>query len=199
VDVTVIVATFGDDYWDFVGDQAVENIHDVYPHVPTRRVHGLSLAAARNEGAARSDTEWLCFVDADDKLESGYLEAMEESYAAYENPQRHPLLAPRVRYDDGEVVSYETRSIGDMNPCVIGTLVTRQRFDEVGGFWEEPAWEDWSMFRRCWLIGSPVRHVAGAVYRARGGRTGSGRNIIDRPKALRAQILKSHRRWMEQR
>lgn len=202
MDVTVIVATYGSEDWERRGEETARATQETFPKIAVTAIHGNgTLAEARNTGAHLAMTEWLCFLDADDSLDPEYFKAMRISlqhtvlggrrYVA----RMSPLLAPRVSYDGAPSVSLATRNIAAMNPCVIGTLVRRERFMEAGGFWEEPAWEDWSLFRRCWLLGSRVQHVL-AVYNARGGAAGSGRNLtVDDPRALQRSILDSHRVW----
>lgn len=199
MEVAVVVATYGSLDWIERAEQvAIPSARRQTSNVI--RVHGNTIAAARNDGAFAAKlggADWLCFLDADDELEPNYLRAM--AHSPYAGRRVFPrLLAPRVRYDDRAVRSYRDRNIAHMNPCVIGTLVQLDRFIEAGGFWEEPAWEDWSLFRRCWMLGSPVTEVRNAIYRAHGTPGGSGRNLaIENPAALHDSIIDSHNRWKE--
>ncbi len=142
-----------------------------------------------------TSAEWLCFLDGDDELEPGYLAAMAE----HERPDA--LLAPAVRYVKNgtrhEPIVLADRDIARVNPCVIGTLIRRARFDEVGGFWTERAWEDWSLFRRAWLLGDTVHHVRDASYVAHVNP--AGRNNVERGQQLHRQILNRHRAWLRNR
>lgn len=85
-----------------------------------------------------------------------------------------------------------------MNPCVIGTLIRRELFAEAGGFWSERAWEDWSLFRRAWLLGATIDHVPAAVYRVTVNPAGRN-STIDRPHSLHREILRSHATWLRTR
>ncbi len=194
MDVAVIVGTFGDESWIERSRTALESAKKQNP-AELLGVHASTLAQARNEGAARTSAEWLCFLDADDQLEPGYLEAMAEA----ERPDA--LLAPAVRYvqDDfiGAAMVLSDRDIARVNPCVIGTLIRRDRFFEVGQFWEERAWEDWSLFRRAWLLGDTVHHVPAAIYRA--NVNPNGRNNVPRGDQLHRQIINRHRAWHRRR
>ena len=158
MDATVIVATFGDPKWVALAkDRAVPSAES--QGVPVIQYHGDTLAQARNFAASQADTEWLCFLDADDELAPGYFRAMERSSADWR--------APSVSWVTDGVASgpqsLAGRNIRVMNPCVIGTLIRKDMFDNVGGFWEERAYEDWSLFRRAWLRGARVGHVNDAV------------------------------------
>lgn len=193
--VSVIIATFGDPAWarraEAVAYPSAVDADEIIMH------HRATLAEARNEAAAEATSEWLCFLDADDQLEPGYLAALLAGSA--------DLRAPAVRYVNpfGPVqypppVTFEDRNDFRMNPCVIGTLVRRAMFHDVGGFWNERAWEDWSLFRRCWLAGATLEHIPAAVYRA--NVNPAGRNsTIERPHTLARDILRSHAVWQRDR
>lgn len=196
MDATILIATFGDDLWRARGESCFEYHERLgLPTVWHHSANG-TLAEARNECAAHAPSAdgWLCFVDADDHLEPGYFDAM----AAAEG-DRWELLAPAVRYGPGsDPIVYRDRNMRSMNPCVIGTLIHRDVFELAGRFWEEPAWEDWSLFRRAWLLGCPIVFVEDAVYQA--GSTSSGRNSkVARPQQLHADIIRSHDRWLRHR
>lgn len=171
--VAVIVATFGADEWRRRGEETAAAV--VNPFGPVIARHDVDLARARNIGAELAESEWLCFLDADDHLGAGYLAAL--LAAPYGD-----LRAPSVAWVGPDGTSSAPQLLNDrpglatMNECVIGTLVRRSMFLDAGGFWTEPLWEDWSLFRRCWLLGARVVHVAGAVYHARQQRPGEGRN-----------------------
>lgn len=193
MDCSVIVATFGDTKWrDLATHRAVPSAIAQEPAAVITS-HGSTLAGARNAGAAQAASEWLCFLDADDELEPGYLEALDQVDG--------DLRAPSVRYVvdaiPGEPVSLADRDITRLNPCVIGTLIRRELFLNVGGFWTERAWEDWSLFRRAWLAGAELVHVPPAIYRAYVSL--GGRNVVSQPRVLHRQIIASHDRWKKER
>lgn len=195
--VAIIVATFGEQRWaDMARRRAVPSAEAEHP-AELIVEHGSRLHLARNAGAARASAEWLCFLDADDELEPGYLDAMAATSG--------DLLAPAVRFVDdprgiprGEAVTFADRNISRLNPCVIGTLVRRQLFDEAGGFWPERAWEDWSLFRRCWLLGAKIEHVPRAVYRAHTDPAGRNSTVANR-EGLARQIVGSHALWLRRK
>lgn len=200
MEVTVIVATFGEERWaELARSRAVPSAAAQCAQV--LHVHGETLHQARNDGAASASGEWLCFLDADDELEPGYLEAMAE---AERGAPADALLTPRIRYVAGEFPDadqvpqdFTGRNMRTLNPCPIGTLISRRRFDESGGFWPEPAWEDWSLFRRAWLLGSEVVPVSRAVYRAHSSphsRNSSTGTQAQRNRLHRV-IVTSHARW----
>lgn len=199
MDVSVILATCGHRRWiDMAAGRALPSIAaqtlrpaEIIPvHDPESQLHDV-----RNQGAEMASAEWLCFVDADDELAPDYLAAMSTAHGE--------LRAPAVQYiRDGrpdEPMVLSNRNIDRMNPCVIGTLVPRELFLSAGGFWDWPAWEDWCLWRRCWLMGARIEHVPGAVYRCH-VEGGVGRNSAHTgDTGLHRRITDSHRRWCRER
>lgn len=193
--VAVVVATFGEDRWAQLARTIAAPSAEAERPAELIVHHGQTLHQARNDAASLARSEWLCFLDADDQLEPGYLAALLSASA--------DLRAPAVRYvvpgaPDPAPLVLDRRNISTMNPCVIGTLVRRQLFEEAGRFWPERAWEDWSLFRRCWLLGATIEHVPAAVYRVT--VNSAGRNsTVDRPHTLHREILRSHAAWRRNR
>lgn len=191
---SILIASFGEARW---ADQAREVAlpsaleQDAFEVIVEHS--GRSIAEARNTAAAKASGDWLIFLDADDQLEAGYVEAL----LAHARAGR--LLAPAVRFvevdrDPPPAVVLDDRDIRTMNPCVVGTAIDRVDFARVGGFWRERAWEDWSLFRRAWLLGAEVVHVPEAVYRV--NVNPAGRNsTVDRPRQLHREIIRSHAVW----
>ena len=193
MDVTVIVTTFGDPWWEQL---AMERAYrSAIPQAMTVMHHTnecVSLGDARNQAVDRYDPQdWICFLDADDELAPGYIDAMsnvphvDESY----------LLIPSQQYGvGGEVVCHMHRKIMKMNPCPIGTLIHRSMFEEAGRFWDEPAWEDWSLFRRAFILDAKLEFVRNAIYIDHASVTGRNSNVSN-PKRLWRSIVKSHETW----
>jgi len=170
VDVTVVVATFGDRArWDDLAERAVASAER--EGVPVVRVHGETLHEARNAGGERAQSEWLCFLDADDQLEPGYFEAMAAGTA--------DLRGPAVRYvttgRPARPKVWPAMDLRDGNYLVIGTLVRRSLFLQVGGFRDWPLYEDWCLWQRCSIAGASVETLPDAVYRAHVSMTSRNR------------------------
>lgn len=75
-EVTVVVATYGDVSWVKKAIKASRSVDEQTIAVEAIYSHGDSLHQARNSGAALAKSEWLIFLDADDALDPGYVEAM---------------------------------------------------------------------------------------------------------------------------
>ena len=207
MNVAIMIATCGDPKWSKLAEErAFPSAHVEWERWEQQRQPGavagvghihspdLTLAQARNFMAETclTGSDWLCFLDADDELEPGYLDAME---AALQRPvpQRlslprplPPLLVPAVRRVTGDVVTGRPATIPNrgrwpqVNECVIGTLVHRGLFERVGGFRDHTddgtviaMYEDWDLWLRCWDAGAKLVYVPGAVYREHVSR---GRN-----------------------
>ena len=188
MNVAIIVATYGDREWrELALSRAVpsalaEANHRTSAHVS--HYPNLTLAAARNQAVSEAITEadWLCFLDADDELEPGYLDAMDYAYEHYPvgvvgETVPPPLLVPLLRrvkegsWSSPPTVPNKGRWPA-VNEAVIGTLVNRLLFERVGGFREHTGdgtpitmYEDWDLWLRCWDAGAKLVYTD-AVYRA---------------------------------
>jgi glycosyltransferase involved in cell wall biosynthesis len=194
MDVTIIVTTWGHPSWVGLASRvAIPSVADqarIYHH---HAEGAASAGAARNEAVEIADPqEWICFLDADDELAPGYVDAMERA-----NLQRDDLGTPALQLPGETPRCLEDRDIlAGLNPCPIGTLIHRSMFEEAGQFWGEPAWEDWSLFRRAVLSGAYVHFVPDAVYIANSTSNGRNSGVIN-PRRLRRDIVRSHLDWFK--
>lgn len=181
--LTIMICAFGNPKWrDLAYSRAFPTAAEQALTLVTYQPDG-TLAQVRNTAAEEADTEWLCFLDADDELDYGYVDAM----------RRHAvgdvLLAPAVKYVDprrNTAPAAMPNAYGDMrrvNRCVIGTLIRRETFWSQGGFSEWPCYEDWDLFLGAHLAGAKIVEVPDAVYKAH-VRHGS-RNLPTRDVAVR--------------
>ncbi|WP_211349485.1 glycosyltransferase [Micromonospora pisi] len=168
--MTIAVGTYGNESWRQLAETRAIPSAQAFG-VPVVHVHADSLHSARNGALAQVATEWVVHLDADDELEPGYLDAMAAGTA--------DLRAPAVRYVHGRRVGAPglPRVAGHLHIChagclphgnwlVVGTAVRTGLVRAVGGWWDEPLYEDWSLWLRCWAAGATVEAIPRAVYRA---------------------------------
>lgn len=176
--VSVIIATFGEESWSKLAlaraypsalNQGAEEIVVGHDAIGT-------ISSVRNALAEKATGDWLCFLDGDDELAPGYLDAMKGTRTRLIHQDewtehKHFLLTPQVSY-----VSTRGRreppkfwpecSLTTGNWLVVGTLVPRDLFLEVGGFEDWPIYEDWALWGRCWKAGAQTVKVPDAIYLA---------------------------------
>jgi hypothetical protein len=196
--VSVIIPTFGDRAkWN---EMAMRAAHSVacQTRKPDEliRIHGDTLAQARNRGAAAASSDFLCFLDADDELHPCYLERMLDGAQVHQ--LRYPLMAaasgvhevkPPVNMNHGQDVNRG-------NFMVIGTLVARELFHKVGGFQEYEAYEDWALWLRCIAMGAFPLLVEGAVYVAyQREKSRNSLEVIGDPGSLCRTIINELEYW----
>ena len=191
MNVAIIVATFGDRKWQklarvraipsSVGQGAAEII--------PLHLEEATLAEARNRAVEKTEADWLCFIDADDEIASGYLAEMDAALDLWENGRAMAryrgtptLFVPAVQYvrrsdqpKSGVAWIENTsppkildrgRPLFEINWAPIGTLIPRRLFLEVGGFRDLAALEDWELWLRCERAGAKLVAVPNAIYRA---------------------------------
>lgn len=170
MNVTVAVATYGDDAWvELASRRAIPSALAL--NVPVVHAHGDTLHEARNTALDRVDTEFVVHLDADDELAAGYIDAMAAGSAS--------LRAPAVGYvrDGRRGVPQMPRVAGHRHACVagclaygnwlcVGTLARTDLVREVGGWHDYPMYEDYDLWARCWLAGASIEAVPAAVYLA---------------------------------
>lgn len=166
--VAVIIATYGPDkdFWYDIGKRALVSVakQTVQPK-EVHRVHvpqDNALHIARNRGASMSDTDMLVFLDADDTLHPGYIEAMLQG----EGDVRYPSIERFYfdgRHDNPHLVK-PPKSLLNYSNIVIGAAVRRQLFIDVGGFDDWECWEDWHFWMKCWINGADIKSCKDAIY-----------------------------------
>ena len=167
--MTIAVATFGDSEWAKLAfNRAIPSA--TAQGVPVVYRHEDNLADARNACLKMVPTEWVIFLDADDELEPGYVEAMGKGTADVRGPVaryirggRSNLWQPRVY---GHSHDCGAECLSDGNWLLIGSAVRTSVLRAAGG-WREFNWsEDWDTWIRCWKRGATFELISDAIYRA---------------------------------
>lgn len=172
--ITVIVATYGSDEWRKRGVRAYLSVPRGADDIICFHSETKSLAQARNAAAEDATPGWLCFLDADDRLDPDFCTAMKDAVSAG-GVEGAPLLVPAIRYGNAPTAEIPAwlADLSIINCAVIGTLVDRDLFREVGGFRDTlndgtslTSLEDWELFMRCVKAGAVMVPVPDAIYMA---------------------------------
>jgi GT2 family glycosyltransferase len=170
VDVTIAIATFGDQSWiDLAESRAIPSAERF--GVPVVHFHAGTLHEARNGALERVDTEWVVHLDADDELAPTYLDMLARGTADLRVPAvsyvRNGLIPPPyVPKVAGHSHDCSADCLIDGNWIVVGAMVRAQMVRDVGG-WRDFEWaEDWDLWVRCWQAGATIEALPKAVYRA---------------------------------
>jgi glycosyltransferase involved in cell wall biosynthesis len=175
--ISVIIATYGEEHWSkLANDRAVPSCEGQGADwIVTRHQPNGTRSSSLNQGAADTEDDWLCFLDADDELAPGYVGAMRRAVEQNTSDGTRVLLTPAVLSIRGgrtgtpgffEQPPRRQLTLRDYNWLVIGTLIHRDLFWEVGGFEEYPhGFEDFALWSKCYRVGARVVKVPDAVYR----------------------------------
>lgn len=196
---SIIIATFGAPKWHELAlaravpsailqgpDYEVIQIHDNLAKSPSK---------PRNEGALKASSEWICFLDADDELERGYMDAMLE----VPGDIRYPLVRripenflPGSPLPAPQILPRKCLILG--NYIVVGALQRRDLFLAVGGFDEHETYEDWALYLKLTYCGAQPFLCPKAVYR---NYRRSGSRVMQTKNAQQTvrDILNHFRQW----
>ena len=173
--ISVVIATYGDDAWRTMA------LTRAYPSVQQQGSdHQVILhhdpfgtrAASLNGGVARTTGNWILLLDADDELAPGYVGAMRRALEQHrDDGTREVLFTPAVqqirRGRPGRPFFFPEVDLAGGNWLVIGTMINKGLFTEIGGFREHPhGLEDWNLWNRAVRAGARIVKVKDAVYRA---------------------------------
>lgn len=192
MNVSIIIATCGPNEWaDLAWSRAFPSAEGQGIETIVAHYDDLTVPAARNRAADDATGDWLCFLDADDELAPGYVDWIDDANDGWEYPYplengwrsiartdhddlvdlAPPLYVPAVAYvhPSGTVEPARIPQRGrwpELNECVVGTVIHRGLFRELGGFRDLPSLEDYDLFLRAYDAGASLSYVERAVYRA---------------------------------
>lgn len=165
MNVSILIATYGDDVWaELARTRALASARSQGAlEVQVEHDPNGTIASVRNGLARTASGDWLCFLDADDELAPGYLDAMAQ--IGGENVLLTPSVQKVIKGRAQHSTFYAEVDLTVANWLVIGTLVRRDLFLSVGGFEDYPhGFEDWSLWYKCAKRGARVVKVPRAVY-----------------------------------
>jgi len=163
--IGVVIGTYGDrSKWGPLAMRALASV-EANTQLPANAIwsHEDTLQNARNYGARQVDTDWYIFLDADDELDVGYIEAMSNGSGDIRKPSTLGVY-PGGSTDDSPAM-IPTRDLSTANHIVIGAMCRAELFWDVGGFRDWPVLEDWCLWRRMVRAGGVVVEVPEAIYR----------------------------------
>lgn len=174
IEVGVVIPIYGNPTpWEVLARRAMSSaVEQDVPAATSYRCilsYGNTLQEARNDGAKKVDAEWLIFLDADDELAPGYVDAMLTGTADIRQPS---TLGISDGVEDDEPYLLRKTDLTERNYIVIGAMVNAEKFFQVGGFRDLPCLEDWDLWGRMWKNGATIQAIPEAVYRVH-VRTGS--------------------------
>lgn len=170
--ISVLVATYGDTRWkDLADERAIPSAESQGVEVVGYHDRFGTVASCRNEAAELASGDHLIYCDADDQIAPGFIGAMERALEQEGTGGGRLLLTPAVSIvRPGRTPSpptfFKEVPLRDANWLVVGTLIHKDLFWEVGGFDDYPhGFEDWALWSKCVRVGATVVKVPDAVYR----------------------------------
>lgn len=173
-EVSIIISTFGDEAWrNMALTRALPSAENQTTKAEVILSHEDTLSEARNNGAKKASGEFLIFLDADDELDSRYVEMMLTGTGDLRQPS---TLGVSDGVEDDAPVLIPRRDLFISNFLVIGSMCRKSIFEQVGGFNELPALEDWDLWIRFALAGARITSVPEAIYRVHVSRFSRNQN-----------------------
>jgi len=167
--LSILIATYGSEDWEKLARRRALRsvINFTCEEILVGHDPNGTIASARNELAAKAKGDWLCFLDADDELAPGFVEAIER--ASEREGGGSLLLTPAVqqirRGKSRRAFFFPECSFETGNWLIIGTVVPAALHRKIGGFREHPhGLEDWNYWARCVRAGARIVKVPKAIY-----------------------------------
>lgn len=199
--VSVLICTYGPDRakWSRFAERARASVEKqtrqpdqlIEMHHDSGMLHEV-----RNAAAAAARTDAIIFLDADDELDPGYVEAMMAGTGDIRYPLVQRLCEETGQWIDKAPRAFPKKTILLANFLVVSSMMPRETFLAAGGFEDYPALEDWSLFINLiqrWHLKPELCPGAILHYHVRA----DGRNQIDTITA--AKIQKHIRKQAQER
>ncbi len=180
MNVGVVIASYGDEgHWAPLRKRALESVQRQSVGVRCNSVHwanpgDMSLGALRNAAALDlldEGVDRLIFLDADDELDKDYVKNISKIDADIVQPATLGIRSDGV--EDGEAILLKEKPLLEGNYIVIGAMLNAELFQRVGGFGDQPIYEDWDLWLRMSNAGARIGKCKDAIYRVHvneGGR-----------------------------
>lgn len=175
-----------------------------YPHLQIIKIKNSSAANARNVGIKASTGDYLCCLDADDKLHPAYLAKCLAQFARHRRDPSLGIITTDYRHFG---LSHDYVRAGEYNPIAlaasgqfhVASLFKRECWQKVGGYCQYiSGHEDWEFWLRVVAAGYRWLVIPEALFYYR-DRPGSKSKINLRRKAhLHQQIMENNRDFYRQ-
>jgi hypothetical protein len=169
VKLSILISTHGSEEWRRLAlRRAVPSAENQGSHeVLVLHEPKATLAEVRNANAEQATGDFLLYLDGDDELDPGFVEAISQAHAELP-PAVVPLLTPSVSYVRGmtrkQPKIWPEIDIRNGNWMIIGTVVPRDLVLSFGGFREYGWSEDWGFWAMCMEAGATPVKVPEAIY-----------------------------------
>lgn len=171
MNVTIVIATCGDETWKSMGDLAYQSIEGniIRVHEPD-----MTVSQVRNYALRFVNTKYVCFVDADDTLAKGYFdfEPVEDvTVTSIRYKFSGEPMIPKVWLHEAygkKQHKYACKGdcLPDGNYIHVGAIVRTELVKEKGGFDEYPVFEDWALWLKLYKNGATFGRHPESVYEA---------------------------------
>jgi len=185
LNISVVISTFGEESWKKLAEQAIESAEKAGAKEILYN-HSSSLHEARNTGLYSANCEWVVHLDADDFLAPTFLEEISSGTSdirvpaiCYSYSNQFNIRTARIPSVWPHKHSCNPKCLESGNYIIVGAMVKTELAQQIGGWRDYPALEDFDLWQRCWLAGATFENSPKAIYLAR-VRNGS-RNRIKRP------------------
>ena len=154
--ISILISTYGDEEWQARAMHAAASAHGHEAEIIRWHEDHGTIATSRNAAAANAAQPWLCFLDADDELDPDFVTWMELTIQQVPDPTRFLFTPAVTQIRNRSRIGprfYPECNLEHANWLVIGTLIHRDLFWEIGGFRDHPhGLEDWNLWHRAHLI-----------------------------------------------
>ena len=182
MDVTIGVGTFGSEYWEQKGWETAKATSAMLGCGVIHFHHKDNLCDSRNAILSMVHTRYVIFLDADDELDSRYVEAMSKGIADIRVPfvryrrngvlsQPHQPRVPSCSHDG--LCGPGCLPLG--NYAVIGSAARTEALRALDGFKDWPMYEDWDLWLRAMQAGHTFENIPEAHYIANYSATSRNR------------------------
>ena len=189
---SIIIGTYGSLDWGRRGHDLFIKTQSQFPSIEVIHMHHQSsLAEARNTGAIEAKGDYLVFLDADDYLCDGYIDAFREALEEDSNVLYKPITMG-FNGEELEEPQFVKRTVDmlERNELIIGTGLAKEKF--LGFDPTLEALEDWDLWIRMIRAGAKVKECADMCYAINTDITQSRNNMMENQSLAFSEIRRKY-------